>query len=220
MRHPDDALLMAYAAGSLSEAVSLLVATHVSMCPRCRRVLARLDEIGGALLASAQPPSPDDDIGLDAMLARLDEPIPPTSNPEPAALPEAFADLNLPEPLRSYVARAGVSDWTAVLPGVVRKITLPIVWEGAPVRLTRVRGGFTVPMHTHEGTEFNLVLAGGFHDRGEAYQPGDVAENHEDVTHVLHIDPGEDCVILAVNEAPLVPVGALAQIASLITGGF
>jgi len=48
--HPDDALLLAYAAGGLDDAMSLILATHLSFCTRCRRLVARQEEIGGALL--------------------------------------------------------------------------------------------------------------------------------------------------------------------------
>ncbi len=48
--HIPDALLMAYSAGSLPEAFSLTVATHLSLCDECRARLGACDTIGGALL--------------------------------------------------------------------------------------------------------------------------------------------------------------------------
>lgn len=219
MRHPADDLLLAYSAGALSGAEDLLVASHLSMCPRCERQSELLDAVGGAWLepAPVSPPrASEGDDALAAMLSRLDEPVavpapPPVLSVELSALP-------LPAPLRDALARAGITSWQTLLPGFVQQIMLPIPWHGAPVRLTRVRGGFRVPRHTHKGRELNLVLAGGFQDPSGGYGPGDVADNDADVVHELAIDPGEDCLILAVNEFPLVPVGITAHIAQWLIG--
>lgn len=48
--HLSDDLLMAYSAGQLPEAFSLVVATHVSLCDDCRARLAAFDAVGGAVL--------------------------------------------------------------------------------------------------------------------------------------------------------------------------
>lgn len=217
MRHPEDSLLLEYSAGVLSEAEELLIAAHLSLCADCRARVVALDAVGGALLEASPSTSHDRDAAsLAAVLFRLSEPA-PVQQPVPAIAP-ALADLPLPAPLRDVVARAGIRSWSTVVPLMVQQITLPIVWAGAPVRLTRVRGGFRVPNHTHRGRELNLVLAGGFHDHRGGYGPGDVTDSDERVTHALSIDRGEDCIILAVNEAPLVPVGLGAQLASWLTG--
>jgi anti-sigma factor ChrR (cupin superfamily) len=49
--HLDDATLMSFAAGSLPAALSAVAAAHVAMCTRCRREVAGLERVGGALLA-------------------------------------------------------------------------------------------------------------------------------------------------------------------------
>ena len=211
---PDD-LLLGHAAGGLGEAESLLVATHLTMCAACRAQSAALDAWGGAMLEEVSPQSVPAEL-LASTLSQLDAPIPPP--PPPRALPPELAALPLPEPLRSCVAAAEQQRWKMLLPGLVYQLTLPVSWGSTPVRLTRVRGGFKVPPHTHTGRELSLVLAGGFHDRGQGYAPGDITDWDEQVTHALHIDPGEDCLILAVNEAPLVPVGLSSKVVSWITG--
>ena len=210
---PDD-LLIGYATGTLTEAESLLIATHLSLCPVCRKHNRSLEAVGGAVLESITPVEMADS-SLESLLAVLDDPFPP---PAPrSVLPEAFADLLLPTPLRNYVVESGQKQWQTVVPGVVHQITLPVSLGGVPVRLTRMRGGFKVPKHTHNGRELNLVLHGGFHDRGEGFGPGDISDRDESVTHELNIDPGEPCILLAVNENPLVPVSITAKLASWFT---
>src|SRR5690606_22854836 len=48
--HPDCATLMAYASGTLGEALSVVVACHVAWCPSCQRELRRHEETGGAII--------------------------------------------------------------------------------------------------------------------------------------------------------------------------
>ena len=40
--HPNSALLMAYASGSLTEAFSLVVASHLSFCQECQQKVSLL----------------------------------------------------------------------------------------------------------------------------------------------------------------------------------
>ena len=53
--HLDDATLMSFAAGSLPAALAAVAAAHAAMCPRCRREIATLERLGGALMAGLQP---------------------------------------------------------------------------------------------------------------------------------------------------------------------
>ena len=52
--HLSDQLLMAYAAGSLPEAFSLVVATHVSLCDECRARAEAYEAVGGAVTVDLQ----------------------------------------------------------------------------------------------------------------------------------------------------------------------
>src|SRR5271168_2882356 len=53
VHHPSDETLTAFASGTLDEARALVVATHISLCPHCRKSLAAFEEVGGALLDAA-----------------------------------------------------------------------------------------------------------------------------------------------------------------------
>lgn len=212
--HPPEELLLAYAGGSASEGVGLGIATHLALCPRCRREVELLEELGGAEIDAREAvtlPS----TGLNRLMMALDDlfaPLPPPLRPAGPAC--------MPEPLRSLVGPIDTGRWKAVIPGVAWSIDLALSEGAPPVRLTKMRGGFQVPEHTHSGTELNLVLAGGFHDRGLDFEPGDMAVNDEEVTHHLSIDRGEPCVMLVVNDAPLVPVGPWSKIVGALTGGY
>jgi len=68
--HPTDATLLAYAAGSLNESLSVLVATHVAMCPECRAKVEEYEALGGDILDRMAPVSVDND-ALNLLLDRL-----------------------------------------------------------------------------------------------------------------------------------------------------
>ena len=52
--HLDDATVMAYAAGTLGEALSVAAACHISMCPDCRRAVRKAEALGGEILDDLQ----------------------------------------------------------------------------------------------------------------------------------------------------------------------
>ena len=93
--HPTDETLGAYAAGTLDEGSALVVAAHVSLCPRCTAAVRGFEEVGGALLDRLQPSAMSGD-ALKRTLARLDEPAPPAPALDDAVAPE---DRHLPRPL-------------------------------------------------------------------------------------------------------------------------
>ena len=68
--HLSDELLLSYAAGTLDEASSLLVATHLALCPHCRSRNLAADAVGGELL-DALPPAELSPGLMESVLAQL-----------------------------------------------------------------------------------------------------------------------------------------------------
>ena len=66
-------MLADYAAGALSQGMSLLVASHLTFCPACRDKAARLEALGGALLAEGESVAPTSRCLREA-LARIGRP--------------------------------------------------------------------------------------------------------------------------------------------------
>ena len=73
--HPPTDFLTEYAAGVLPVAQSACVAAHLSYCQRCRQVVDRLEDIGGAQLEQLDP-QPVGESVLERVMARLDDPEP------------------------------------------------------------------------------------------------------------------------------------------------
>ncbi|MBP7338745.1 ChrR family anti-sigma-E factor [Niveispirillum sp.] len=197
--HPGTDLLLAYAAGTLSEAPSLLVATHLALCPRCRAEVAGMEAIGGALLSDADPGTPVSAGLLSNVLARLDGP-PLAEAPRRRSMAPGPTPV-LPEPLRSYIG--GDIDrvrWRRTIPGLHEA---DISCSGGSVRMMRIRPGMGMPQHTHHGDEFTLVLQGGFTDASGHFLRGDFAATDPSVDHRPVADEDGDCICLAFTDAPL-----------------
>ncbi|MBC7133428.1 MAG: cupin domain-containing protein [Roseovarius sp.] len=194
--HLTDALLMAYSAGTLPEAFSLTVATHVSMCDECRARLGAFDSIGGALLEEAAEPMAGD--SLAATMARIR-----AAGGTPRARPPAPRRTGvLPAPLCDYVGGdLEAVRWRPVGMGVKQAI-LPTA-KGATARLLYIPAGAAVPDHGHRGTELTLVLKGAFLDDDRRFGPGDIEVAGAELDHMPVADIGDDCICLAATDAPL-----------------
>lgn len=195
--HLTDHLLMGYAAGTLPEAFNLIVASHVSMCDDCRARLASYEALGGAVLNDSAAVQADMSPGsLDDCLARLDD----AGQVQPST--RDTGAYTLPAPLRDYVG--GDRDairWKSVGGGVKQAI-LPTT-STASARLLLIPAGAAVPDHGHRGIELTMVLQGAFSDETDRFGRGDVEIADEDLEHMPVAEPGEDCICLAVTDAPL-----------------
>jgi len=202
--HLTDSLLMAYSAGSLPEAFSLAVATHISMCDECRARLGSFDSLGGALVEETEAVKMSAG-SLDAVMERLKDPgeklqMPPQNNGV------------LPQPLQDYVG--GDLDsvkWKSIGMGVKQAI-LPTSPD-ASARLLFIPAGAAVPDHGHQGTELTLVLKGAFADEVDHFGPGDIEIANEDLNHTPVADIGGDCICLAATDAPLKFKGLFPRLA-------
>ncbi|MBW6424478.1 ChrR family anti-sigma-E factor [Rhizobium sp. XQZ8] len=199
--HLSDAFLLDYAGGNLSEGWSLAVATHLALCPTCRRQLEAMEGAAGALLEKMPVEANATDDSWERMKARLGGLQAIEIKPEPSR--EIAKPAILPEPLRSYVG-GDLPDlkWRALGRGAYQ-IMIDTGDKDTQVRLLRIPAGKPVPEHTHEGCELTLVLAGSFRDGEDLFARGDIEEADDTLLHQPIATEGEDCICLAVTEASL-----------------
>ncbi len=191
--HLTDDLLMAYSAGQLPEAFSLLVATHLSMCDDCRAHADSFDMIGGALL--------DDDTTVSMAAESLEQTMSRIAAMSPMPRKAAISST-LPAPLLDYIGGdLSAVKWRSIGMGV-RQAILP-TGKGATVRLLHIPAGQAVPDHGHRGMELTLVLQGAFRDATDRFGPGDVEVATADLNHKPVAEAGVDCICLAATDAPL-----------------
>lgn len=189
---------MAYSAGTLPEAFSLIVAAHVTMCDECRARLASFDSVGGALMEDTETVPVSESSFAETM--RLINSGAVSDLTKPASAKRAKSVL--PAPLLDYVG--GDLDkvkWRSIGMGVKQAI-LPTSKQ-ASARLLYIPAGTAVPDHGHRGMELTLVLQGAFMDETDRFGPGDIEIADESLNHTPIADIGADCICLAATDAPL-----------------
>ena len=194
--HLTDAVLMAYATGTLPEAFNLMVAAHVSLCDECRAQVETYDAIGGAVLdqMSGNSTAMDQDAFAETMKM--------ISGGAPSEIKVRRKAGVLPAPLQDYVG--GDLDairWRPIGMGVKQSILKTS--KDASARLLFIPAGAAMPDHGHHGLEMTMVLKGAFQDEDDYFARGDVDVADSDVHHTPVADVHEDCICLAVSDAPL-----------------
>lgn len=217
--HISDELLLDYATGNLAEGWSIAVATHLALCPGCRDRLSFMEHTGGQILEATEvkaEESPSVD-SWSAMKARLQtQSAAPTAAAEPVPAPTDIPVL--PEPLRSYLG--GDVDrlkWKALGRGAYH-IPIKTGDKESQVRLLKIPAGKPVPEHSHGGRELTLVLKGAFTDGEAVFKRGDIEEADETLTHQPVATQDEDCICLAVTDAPLKFKSLLVRLVQPVLG--
>ncbi|MCE8536908.1 ChrR family anti-sigma-E factor [Ruegeria pomeroyi] len=189
--HIPDAMIVAYAAGNLSHAFSMVVASHLSFCRECQAALGAHQSAGGALLEQSERASISGDLKAN-VLALLDEPV----TPEPVY----DATGIYPGPVMQAL-KGGAPRWKTLGMGVRQSILFE--GDGGSARLLYIPAGQAVPDHSHNGLELTLVLQGSFSDEAGRFAVGDVEIGDEDLEHTPVADAGDPCICLAATDAPL-----------------
>ncbi len=214
--HPADDQLAAYAAGGMAEAPALVIATHLALCPLCRRQVSDFEALGGALLAdlAEEPLAP---ASLSETLAKLDGVSRDKPKPPAKAAPAGAQRPVVPQPLRDYMDRALAEKtiWRKAMPGLK---TLRLSAAGAKVWLMEIEPGRSIPPHGHAGSEMVQVLAGGYHDGAAAYGPGDLHLSGPETVHQPVADPGDPCLCLVTVEGSLRLNSLLGRVLSRLLG--
>lgn len=197
MHHPKPESLMSCSAGSMPEAFAAIMASHIEICPACRKDLAWLEHVGGALLESLSPahvscPAP-------VMAMRAGEAGDDQYNVD---ITQPVGDV--PSPLVQAVGRDLDSiNWTPVRPGVWEHQIALKTRDRGHLRLTKVAPGQTFPEHRHRSSIIALVLRGSWRGASGHYQAGDVADFGEETEHPPIADPDYGCIcLIATDERP------------------
>ena len=214
--HPGDELLVDYASGSIREPLALLVATHLALCPSCRTRVKELEELGGALVDALEPDRLRDN-AFEQTMARAERTTAPERERNLGVKSVRPKEGLVPRPLRDYLDASSLDElnWKRRT-GNLSELRLLTSFSGYDTRLMRIKAGASIPTHTHDGSEYTLVLAGGFSDQHGHFVRGDVAVADQGITHRPVADQDEDCICLAVTDAPLRFTGAVGKLINLI----
>ena len=195
--HLDPATIMAHTAGTLDEALSVVVASHISWCPSCREASRQAALMGGEILGGLADTAVSEDC-RSRTLGMLDTATLHRFPKSPAARSE------VPEPLGRLLAGQSLSDlkWKNKAPGLAL-FDLPVSAAArGKLFLMRIAAGKAMPEHGHGGEEITLILSGAYNDSLGRFASGDVADLDEDFEHQPVVETGTACICLVATEAP------------------
>lgn len=195
--HPTPTILSSFAHGSLHHPHATVVSSHASLCNHCAGVILAKESALGALL-EVLPPQPMPEDALERTLARA-----------VSAIPESRATPQLPRFLEGFSIPSQLSE----LPVRGRRWLTPRIWIASlkteadlgPERLYLVwaKRQTSLPQHSHQGTEFVLVLHGRYSDAHQEYGVGDFVYVEAEETHTPTIPADSDCLCLIGSDAPI-----------------
>lgn len=191
--HAPNRLIADYAAGALPPGMSLLVASHLTYCPACRDKVARLEALGGALLAEANVVAPAPHC-IEKALARIAaaEAVEPERPEADAALPRLVC--------QKLAGRFCDLRWQSLRPG----LTSCRLDGFAAERVGLVRGEPGVCMRAEAAPEgeATLVLAGRLREGPQVYDRGELAFAAEGSLAGPDVIGQEACLCLVVQPSP------------------
>ena len=208
-----ESLLIDYANGSLPLALEVLVETHISMNPESARSIQMLMQLGGALMENSEPISMSED-SFNKLMAEID-----TLQDEEKISQNVVSNDNdeLPLPLRNYVLDLDLSkNWRRIGIGLAEQVIHFGDAEIGSAKLYKIAPNAAVPSHSHEGNEVTLVLSGGFSDEYGTYGPGDISIQETGAVHKPVADADGECIVLAVNEGPIVLTGPVGRLLNML----
>ena len=206
-----ESLLIDYASGSLPLALEVLVESHISMNPSSARSIRMLLQIGGALMENSEPISMSEG-SFEKLMDEID------AGQEEDFVKNAVSNDNdkLPLPLRNYISETNFQkNWRRIGIGLSEQ-TVDFGDEFGSAKLYRIGPGCGVPSHSHDGNEVSLVLAGGFTDEYGSYGPGDISIQETGAVHKPVADADGECIVLAVNEGPIVLTGPVGRLLNML----
>lgn len=192
-----DALLAGYAAGALPKALHALVGAHLELSQQSRSYVSALEtSLGRSFESDEIAPVEHRSERLNAIFALDEAPARPVSD--------------APKSLEHFLGKSlDAMEFRTILPGV-KECRVPTD-DGTTAVLYRIRAGKKMPQHTHEGSEYTLVIHGAFSDITGRYGRGDVAISDEEIDHTPVADEGEECLCFAVMDAPLRLTGPIGR---------
>ena len=118
-------------------------------------------------------------------------------------------------PLSSIVGDLNQIDWKTVYKGFKEfKISLN---DNDSVKLIKMDPGTSVPLHSHNGKEYILVLDGSFCDEYGEYNKGDMQINDQQIKHNPTACKSSGCVCLSITENDVVFFGKFGSALNLFT---
>ena len=118
-------------------------------------------------------------------------------------------------PLSRLIGDLNSIDWKTVYKGF-KEFKIPVN-NNDSVKLIKMDPGTSVPLHSHNGKEYILVLDGSFCDEYGEYNKGDMQINDQQIKHNPTACNSSGCVCLSITENEVVFFGKFGSALNLFT---
>ena len=195
-------LIFNYSSGKLGEAKSLFVSMYLFL----NSVAAKKASIFDNILAEN--------------LVELDEVAPKKINYKDCIASSSKENLEYKtnenyNPLTNLIGNIDKLQWKSIYKGF-REFNLPLK-DNDSIKLIKMDPGVSVPLHSHNGKEYILVIDGSFCDEYGEYKKGDMQINDQNIKHHPSASHSSGCVCLSITESDIIFFGKFAPILNLFT---
>ena len=118
-------------------------------------------------------------------------------------------------PLENIIGDLNNINWKSVYKGF-KEFSIPVN-DNDSVKLIKMDPGTSVPLHSHNGKEYILVLDGSFCDEYGEYNKGDMQINDQKIKHNPVACNKDGCICLSITENDVVFFGKFGSLLNLFT---
>jgi len=195
-------LIFGYSSGNLTEAKSLFVSMYLYLNSVAAKKASIFDNILADNLADLDEVAPKKINYKDCIAASSKENL------------EYKIDKNY-NPLTNLIGNIDKLEWKSVFKGF-REFNLPLK-DNDTIKLIKMDPGTSVPLHSHNGKEYILVIDGSFSDEYGEYKKGDMQINDQNIKHHPTACNKNGCVCISITENDVIFFGKFASILNLFT---
>jgi putative transcriptional regulator len=194
-------LIFQYASGTSSLAKSLMASTYLFLNTSEIKLYNQFEDYCGEELNNVAPVQPtkltmDDCINNEKKMIKTNK-------------------TNNKNPINKFVTSYYDLKWKNIFRGFYEYSIRLSNNENA--KLIKMDPGASVPLHSHNGKEYILVLEGSFEDEYGKYTKGDLQINDYEIKHTPVASNKDGCICLTITEKNLIFHGPFAPILNLIT---
>ena len=191
-------LIYDFASGILGPAKSLFTSTYLQLNSNASKIGSTFEHILGENLMETENIYPKNLKYTDCINSNI-------SN--------SFTSVK--DPVTSFFGNLNEINWKQVYKGF--KEYIASIDDKDELKLIKMEPGISVPLHSHGGKEYILVLEGSFCDEYGEYSKGDIQINDQNIKHTPIASKDLGCVCLSITEKDVIFFGKYGSFLNLFT---
>ena len=195
-------LILSYSSGSLGEAKSLFVSMYLFLNSIASKKSSIFDNLLADSFNEVESVAPKNLTYTDCIKNSSNEKF-------------SMKERKLVNPLSNLLIDYKNIDWKSIYRGF-KEYSLSIDDKDS-IKLIKMDPGTSVPLHSHNGKEYILVLDGSFCDEYGEYNKGDMQINDQKIKHNPTACDKNGCICLTITENDIVFFGKYGSVLNLFT---